>query len=780
MLPRRNGGSLRHQSLFRCLSRLLVVMAILTIGQAWAADPIPVHCPALDFEKRVVINGPGGPEYPVTLIALGKTKEVDAPARRSRKVILEIEEVLYGDQTVKRAEFESSWAGGHRAIFFLAPTGWRDGPAYEESHTWEVENLAVARVLAAARLAELVCNASSIFVGEGADEDSEKWKGTNGPPTRVKVITNLAGQKFPEKEAVVVGRMPHRFAGPHLYILHGGGYRYPDTPTMYDWKAVLPLPRKSEVLATLAKRDQYPLVENPADSTRPRFREYVYGGTAKQALDLLASENDSAEVLGHRFFLHHPEDARALLVPQIEGALLRTGEAKEDEYRLQRRCIRTLGLAERKAPTGAVAALAEKLIRTLEDSPAPVPIPKERRRQTDGRYYGGPMEEEDTVDVNHTLVWLLQQLPEEEATRRWGERLLALKTRLNDWWQQEVALAADVLRLGVARELETALARMKSVSPVRSGEEAAHKIAQVYFSADSRRLWSFGEAGSRGYWDVETMKLKDLQAAPEGTMLLSTSLRDGRYQLYLERKTKLPENATPMKVSAVAAETGKLLSTMNLALSDRSRFGWHAGGQFVVTNGQTITLADATSGKVLRQVAYPERNTPCYISPDRSLVLTGLSMKGQEYLRDRIDLTTGVITNLDKVPREERPQVDGLPFERLLDPREYASSGPLAESWPKKLPNLRGHQVLQLLSSADQKRLVILTRALLVVDGAFDNFDHKAPIVVRIYDAASLRMIGALEVARVHVDAYLNRDGSQLVLVHQTRTSMERWPLPPK
>lgn len=743
-------------------------------GRTWAEDCVPVRCPALLAEDRIQANGPGGPSFPVSLIALGTTKAIDGPAGGSRRTRLVIEEVLYGDRSLKTVEMTGLWEEGHRAIFYLVPTGRIDGPEWEEYYTWKPEDLFAARFLAAARFTELVLNSDSIVIGEDTNEHPEKWKTTSKPSTQVKVSTSLSGEKIPENQVITLEYAPHPFAGPQIYFLRGKHYADSRTP-VYEWRSALPVQRQDDVRAILAKRNTFPPADDPWKIDRKGIREIVFDGTAKQALDLLISENEAAQLLGKRFFLHHPADARAQLVPPIESALFRTSQAKDvefDEFERQRYRIQALGLAEQKEPTGVIAELAEKLIATLETSPPPAPISQESDRLRDGWFLGRRVEM--IVDVNHTLVWLLQQLPEEEVKRRWGERLVLLKGRLTEWWQQEVALAVDELLLETARELADGLARMKAFKPVRSTEDLV-SIAHVYFSDDNRRLWSIGGDGTYSHWDAATLKMLDRQHPPAGTELLSFSRRDGKYLLYVENDKSPPESGSLLKVSAIAAESGAFMASMEFPLTTRKgkhrRVGWIAGGQVVVQDQGKVSLVDVVHGKILREFAC--QDYPRLISPDRRFVLTGFWGMGREYLLQKIDLTTGAINPLPS-GLHDHVTLDGAIYEHLDDPGDIE----LQEAGrPEKMPNLRRLEVLEIVTSADHRRVAIVTRQLTLVDGDFRDVDPNGPTIVRIYDVQSLALIGALEAPNGKVKPFFNKDGSQVALVYDAKT-IERWPLP--
>lgn len=542
-----------------------------------------------------------------------------------------------------------------------------------------------------------------------------------------------------------------------------------------------------------------------------------FRGNAKQAMNLLTATVEDDRKRGRAFFLSHPGEAGILaqeIVWQMQHPVEKRTYSFEDQshtYWEQRAWVETLALVEKQRPTGTLASLVNELLTWLETAPLGNPIPAEGYPITrcglgfkvvppgspfskgdqfnwgDFFHFRAP-EEEEIGD--HSLTWLLQELPRDEAAQRWGARLLKLKERRTRW-QPEAALAVDMLRLELASELAAGLARMEQSTPVRSDTGVSISGTRVYFSTDHRRLWSFGHDGSLSRWDPETMKLIDHRDRPTGKQPLSIAEPGGQFAFFAppiawhegDSAWSIPP---PLEVSWIDAESGET-GNMVLKVSAQSGYRWLRDGHLVISNGETLALIDLARGKIVREVPGPRRRVdayiPYYASVDHRYVLLGSWGKGIESIRSKIDFFTGALTEIHSMngyegkPHEERVTIDGLEYYRLDDSEGLLREAHHSPHPPTKLPNLRGLDVPRIVQSGDRRRLAILT----LPEGSVDHWDQGGEAnlkpVVRIYDTESLRMIAAFHSSSPNPRMRLSPNGSQIVLIHDDKY-LERWTIP--
>lgn len=499
-----------------------------------AAETDFFFCPPVDCQD--LQHGPGETHpnrcSPI-LAVLGTPKHVPGTSDRWR---IEVEEVLYGDHRVKTVEFEQD-RFTPRAIYFFTAKEHAEG--YHFRYKIPAEEIAAARALCAARLTTLVLGSASIVSGREVSGAGPMTQFGYGPLKSLKVTKVHAGSDirigqmtFVESDPFSCFPMPGEDAPECLYLLSAPYQPRADDPVIRQVRGIFPKEQLAELLAARKRKDAYPLAdENTIQALHycwrtalrvpkgilPHAREVILEGTVDDAANYLRSETREVEVLGQRYLTYHPDEARALLLPLVEAAMLRTDVIKTKEFEWQERYIDTLARAEERSPTGALTLLGEKMIKALEQRPASVPIPERDPQAIEVRMPGKTerLREEDTRDTNHTLAWLIRRMDRAEIPNQWGPRLLALQKQLDGWWQKEVELA---IHLAAKPDPKGDVAEAKpptSGAHIRLGTELARYRSDVRATAfspdgllfatssDATRIWSTAD------WHL-------LQTIPEG------------------------------------------------------------------------------------------------------------------------------------------------------------------------------------------------------------------------------------------------------------------------
>lgn len=624
---------------------------------ATGADPEPerIICPPV-LVQDMRYDSAASHARPA-LVVLGTATRLPDPDRQSSAdyLRLEVEEVLYGDRSIKTVDFHSVSGGDPisrrhhaygRAIFYLSE-GASNKYIYRDQSP--VEELAAARVLCTMRLAAFALDAQAIVAGRETTNRSFGTAASAIGMTTVEIAEVHAGTGLRQGETITVQKDPwgafsfEPGKAPKMLYLLGPVFR--ERSTKLDVRGVLaklPETLLPEVLAARTRRETYPLAgsgalevleKNPFTAKQiarplpPDTREVIFEGSIDEAMSYLTSEDDAVQVLGLRYLVHHPEEARIKLLPLIEADLLRVDVTDTLAFEWQQRRIATLSMVETRAPTGAVPRLVEKILGALEEKSASIPIPVRDPKSKLSWIFREQKRliEEDTRDTNHSLAWLIRTIERPEVDRKWGTRLLELRKRLDGWWQQEVALAIGVAGIESDREFELALARMKEVAPVRSSATLRQDggVAATAFSPDGH-FFATGGYETR-IWRVSDWQLVKVIPVSANKLVFSNDSES----LYVDDQRGDAEFhryawTSGSKVQSVGAE-GPRINRLQLSRDGRVMMT----ADYSMDNS-CLSLWDTTSGKTLRRESLPKYHADAALSVSGKMLARSVIPPGED------------------------------------------------------------------------------------------------------------------------------------------------------
>jgi hypothetical protein len=764
-------------------------------GEAPAEKELPapkVICSALEVE--------GLPDFPVyysspfvdvrrpELVVLGKIRTVERGKFQDTYQI-DVEKVLAGSWNHKTLIVDGIWAG-ERDILSLVQTGFGEAGTFHVRWTYEVGEEKAVQALYAARLDYHTLAAACIFIGKevavvnqdhrtvevvkpiaGDAPEAGRRVTVSGPST----YWPRSGKRLVEEPVIyfipVIGHDPKRMPGEEV---KGPVYHF-------DWRQ--PLEQEVAIRAALKRRDVYPIREAEENGKKVRYREVLFRGSTADAIEMLGSFNKALVVFGSRKLIHDGPAAHAGVLAALEPRLLRTSEEKRGDFRLLHNLIKIL---DTRNKTGTSAALNRLLDRYLEHVAQGPPEPEGPSREW-GRYSA----EEENLDVNHALTWLLQQCDLETVHRRYGLRLLQVRDKVKGRWKQEVQLALDVCRIEDQIELEAALARMKGVKPVHTqlaikAPETNNDIgidADLYrqrrgtdfFFADKDAIRTLGHDGTICLWDTTTLRLRSRLALPASLRWLSARPSDGRYLLCRGK----PVPGRPA-THVVDAETGHVVSSP--ALPDEidivysTGIYWANEPEAIFITGKKAVRFDYLTGKVLRETACEK--TPggwggAALSADGALLhwieTTG---KGTNVEIHALNLTTGKAFEIGKNWRLGGYDAGVVPGGKYfhIGPHYLLDRRTLDVVAEKRL---RGFSTENMVFAADGSRAAVITDR-----HSLDWQSNWPPTgkTIRILDVPSLKTIGAIGPVPGAHRLRFAPDGQRLAVLNKD-DSLEVWDL---
>ncbi|HKB40559.1 MAG TPA: WD40 repeat domain-containing protein, partial [Gemmataceae bacterium] len=529
-----------------CVLALLQAACLPAHAADKPATRVPVYCPALGTEDRPRSNTLGESPRQPTLVVLGTARRVGKEEQTiSQKTEIVVEKVLFGSSPGRKFSCLSGWdfrpdEKPQRLIFALTPVLDSDRFPFEIRYTLPPEEEKAVAALSAARMDYNALSAEIVFVGKEVSADADKGRVNEvvrvlrGPDTLKgkKVCVDLL--EHPLRTGFTVPPKPLPTKGEHLYFVAAVDREYkkrqlrsitnPDGP-VYLVPYRLPADQEKNVVAALKRRDQYPIVEIEEDGEKVKYREIQFRGSIAEAVGLLGSESRGAVLLGGRFLMHNPNEARKPVLAAIEGDLLRT-ERKDGFRRLHHLIYLLRRLLPPEPRKEELDRLIEKWLAHLAKNPGEPPAVKREPWET---YHDS---EENHTDINHSLAWLIDQLPEEQVVRQYGKRLLALRDLMTGRWKQEVQLALEVANVEDHLDLAHVWPRMKDVRPLRSKTGLRHPGGKnegpVAFSPDGKHLATVDGDDLR-VWQTKDWTLAAPAIPLEGSLSRLVFSPDGKY-----------------------------------------------------------------------------------------------------------------------------------------------------------------------------------------------------------------------------------------------------------
>lgn len=634
-----------------------------------AQDSIPVNCPGFGRAISMENGPPGFASVPPTLVVLGTAKKDGNESHDYGKFQLKIEKVLYGHYDGDTVVFQNMWNWEGRNIYFLSPVPYKGPVEYEWYDEMDADELPAAQALCDNRFDGTVLSAATVFVGTEVP---------HGPPPsplaglpiapgttvrviggggewddykhEIKVVRQLSGPPMKTGESVSVlfanfirvSGGAETFAHPEerVYCVLGPLKENIDGRTSYTALTAFPIALEDRVKQTLARRDSYP-VEEEKSHPGEKYRNILFQGTVDEAVSFLSARSPAAVNLAEQYFLHHVDESRKALVAKVAAGMFTPtteGPVSREQFRTQLRYIDALDAIEKKSASGALPALIDEMIAKLEKETPSFPMPKrgEENIMTGEGPWGHStrIPEEQTMDINHSLSWLMLRVGEKEASRRWAARLLALQPRLNEYWRHEVDLAITTSRIVQNSDMSALLAKMDGVKPLHADPvfaPAPPEIRKLAISPDGKYLALSGPGNTTRIVDFASWKILATIRSPSGDMAFSP---DGNF-LYL-RGPKAHTLFTRYEWRTGKADksydyNGNWIDRMLLS---------HDGATMVTAcfQDEKILVWDTASGKVIKTIALPKEGYVAGLSPDGKKIVYPFATHGDPYRTDGIDL----------------------------------------------------------------------------------------------------------------------------------------------
>jgi WD40 repeat protein len=506
----------------------LLLIAVTSVGisaHIAAADEFRIDCPAIRQDDRRRTNYPGETAMPIELIAVVRPVAVKQPDDRSDITEVDVGRILYGHTEEQRIRIRWPWRLSDKPqVVALAPDIYEPAGTYQLKYTIDAAEEQAMAALAQARLDVNVLGATAIFIGHEIEKPAtfidDREANALGRDDRrlVHVELPLAGASPVVGARIVAetpsyirssGRNPRLRSEPLIYFL-GQVEKDPSDPQrpIHHIKAWISATSEKAVKTSLARRDSHPIVES-ADGDEPRrVREVLYLGTVDEAMQLLGSTSDAAVTLGLRKLLHDEEKSLGPVVAEVETRrFLQTkadaAAANYDVFRRQHNLIRLLGKMKDAAKSELVRLSTEMIDQLAADPPAAAPTSTSARLDYLRRIH----READDESVNHSLVWLLEEIPENELMEMFGKRMLALRDAAEGAWRKEIQLAIDTVRIEDHMELAIALKRVQALRPARATPNFWHTGAyELAFSPDGKYLAAVGGDTAR-IWNTSDWSL---------------------------------------------------------------------------------------------------------------------------------------------------------------------------------------------------------------------------------------------------------------------------------
>jgi WD40 repeat protein len=522
-----------------------------------------VRSVVMDFEQRRRDDLPSEPVGPISLVVLGVARDrgTTAENRRTRSYEIEVEHVIYGRWEPGRLICQSGQPvePGERQIFSLVSSWHESKITPDPLAAWNLKAIAPAadefaqRALAQVRWDWHVLTAHAVVVGQitaapspSTEAGTVESKRREQLP-RLKVERWVAGEQMKEDQEWLVefDELPRKgvdtpLAGRSwlLFISEAEAPRE-DQPGIWHIDYWQPAALADAAEEAWRRRDRFPVTRQLIQGRRTGVRDIYWQGPLEQAIQLLDSPTETANLLGRQRLLTEPQAAQPLVARQIARYLARTlptavsapttkpeadqgpedksGARKHEEdqepadreqaepterailLRRQLNLIRTLGYLEGHRADGDLAKL-------FADQLAIV------RRESATQVTAAPTAKEP-LQGNHSLLWLYRAMDETEAARRFGRALLELQATVSPAWKQELAELIDKGRVEEQVDLAAARMTLAGVRPIQSQKSLWHdgqyKLAfsqnGEYLATvgnDVARVWKTADWSKSAEWEL--------------------------------------------------------------------------------------------------------------------------------------------------------------------------------------------------------------------------------------------------------------------------------------
>lgn len=590
----------------------VAMVAAIASGPALAQEPtheppLRVHCPAIEVDDNPESEDPSEPNGPVHLAVLGTAREIGEGEEHWDKACeIAIERTLYGSAggTSVRATRCRNGDGGKK-IFELVRDPYSDD--YRCLHVEAAEEEQAIRALCEARLDLAALSSECILVGRmlTAGDDFD---------LTIRVIRGISGPAIPADTVLKAqsptymrtgGKLPKVRTEPEIYFFSSVAEDRKTHEKTYYVSTSLPADQEKSVVAALGHRGDYPIETIEHDGRRARVQEITLRGTVAEAIALLGSGNDAAVSLGARFLIRRGH----AIVADVVGAIEKEQQVFEKrEYRGYRKLhnlARILGLVK-----GGEEAIGKLILRTLDRVAGDPPALPEEQGGT-ARRWGN---REDDEQFNHSLAWLLLELPEERVGAEFGERLLKLRDGAKAGWKEELQIAIDACHVEDNIEIAEASKRMKGVVPARSVARpriGTRGTCRVRFSPGGR----FMAVGTRD-GSVTIVRTSDWVA--EAT--LDPARAEWLFEFASdESRIFLAGGRDECRVSLVEWKTGKTIRTFATGGRTATALEFSGAGRVVMASNyydDEVTAWDSETGERLRNWFTPQHDCEHAISPD--------------------------------------------------------------------------------------------------------------------------------------------------------------------
>jgi WD40 repeat protein len=338
------------------------------------------------------------------------------------------------------------------------------------------------------------------------------------------------------------------------------------------------------------------------------------------------------------------------------------------------------------------------------------------------------------------------------------------------------------------------LIRTDTFEKLRPYDGHGDREVDVFFTADGKKLRSYGEDNTVCTWDAAAMKMLRRDEIPPALKVIGIRAPDGRYAIcfdaVLERRSLdhyidaavrhsgKQDNELTNPAQVFDAEAGRCIAKVTLPLGTfRTRIHWIDGREALVATDRGLCRFNYQEGKVLSKLSVKDSgllNGWGELTEDgRSIYFAGGGFKGQiQVAIATMDVATGKTTY--KKPHEWTNEfvwadcaglVPGGKYFYYANPNVYIYDRQTLGQVAKK--ELVGACVLSHSFSGDGRRYALVTR----------SYDPKTQCIVRIHDTLSGKTLFAFPGSTCWAKVKLSADGNRVAIVNGDGR-IEVWALP--